>query len=73
MFDWREWLEYILKWAATSPWEFVFTILLCLSPFFFISAILAWKLAQEIEAKEKEKKKKAKREAAIKKKQQKAD
>lgn len=66
-FDWRLTLETVLRWAATNPWEFIFYVLMGLSPFFFISAILAWNLAKQIEVKEKEKKKKARREAAIKK------
>ncbi|XP_019631456.1 PREDICTED: small integral membrane protein 15-like [Branchiostoma belcheri] len=65
MADIPPWLEDILKWAATNPWEFIYYVLLCLSPFFFISALLSWKLAQQIDARDKEKKRKAKREANI--------
>ncbi|KAK3091805.1 hypothetical protein FSP39_022746 [Pinctada imbricata] len=65
--DWREILESTLKWAATDPWQFIYYVLLCLSPLFLISAILAWNLAKQIEAKEKEQKRKARREANIKK------
>lgn len=72
--DWRETLEDVVKWAATNPWDFIYYVLLCLSPFFVISALLAWQLAKQIENQEKEKKRKAKREANIAKaKRQKAD
>lgn len=63
--DWREMLMSMIKWAATDPWNFVYYVLLCLSPLFLISAVLAWNLAKQIEAKEKEQKKKTKREANI--------
>lgn len=56
--DWfKEYMASTLKWAATNPWEFIYYVLLCLSPLFFISALLAWNLAKEIDAKEKDKKK----------------
>ena len=61
----QEWFTYIVKWAATNPWEFIYYVLLCLSPLFFISAILAWNLAKQIEAKEKDKKKQSKRQKNI--------
>jgi len=57
----KEWLGQTIKWAATNPWEFIYYVLLCLSPLFFLSAILAWNLAKQIESKEKEKKKTSKR------------
>lgn len=63
--DWQSYLETVLKWAATNPWEFVYYVLLCLSPFFFISALLAWNLAKQIEAKEKDKKRQAKKQSNI--------
>lgn len=63
--DWKELLKTTLQFAATNPWEFIFYVLLCLSPFFFISALLAWQLAKQIEQQEKEKKRKARREANI--------
>lgn len=63
--DWRETLLEVLKYAAVNPWDFVFYVLLCLSPLFLISAILAYNLAKQIEAKEKEQKRKARREKNI--------
>jgi predicted solute-binding protein len=63
--DWRETLKAVLIFAGKNPWSFIYYILLCLSPFFALSAYLSWQLAKQIEAKEKEKKKKARREANI--------
>jgi len=54
-----------VKYAAHNPWQFIYYVLLVLSPLFFISAMLAWKLAKDIEHKEKERKRKAKRENNI--------
>jgi len=74
--DWRETLVEVLKFAAVNPWDFVFYVLLCLSPLFLISAILAYNLAKQIEAKEKEQKRKARRDkhiAKAKKKSEKTD
>jgi len=51
-----------VKYAAHNPWSFVYYVLLILSPLFMISAVLAWKLAKEIQHKEKDKKRKARRE-----------
>ncbi|BFY99168.1 hypothetical protein BsWGS_02208 [Bradybaena similaris] len=64
-YDLNDVLKETLKFAATNPWQFIYYVLLVLSPLFFISAILAWKLAKEIQHKEKDKKRKAKREANI--------
>lgn len=52
-----EWLVNILVWAGNDPWGFVGTVFLYLSPLFVISALLSWKLAKMIDAKEKETKK----------------
>ncbi|KAH3831756.1 hypothetical protein DPMN_105026 [Dreissena polymorpha] len=57
----KEWLVGILKWAATNPWEFIYYVLLCLSPLFLVSALLAWNLAKQIDAKEKGKKRAARK------------
>lgn len=65
MFDWKEWVDYFIRWAAESPMEFIYYVLLCLSPFLLISAILSWKLAKHIEAEEKKKKFKSRRNANI--------
>ncbi|XP_041358323.1 small integral membrane protein 15-like [Gigantopelta aegis] len=61
--DWNEMLKGLLVWAAQNPWQFIYYVLLCLSPLFLISAYLAWSLAKQIESKEKDKKKKSRREA----------
>lgn len=64
-YDLNEYLQSTIKFAATNPWQFIYYVLLVLSPLFLISAILAWKLAKEIQHKEKDKKRKAKRESNI--------
>jgi len=63
--DWRQLLQDLIVYAGTNPWQFVYYVLLCLSPFFAISAYLSWQLAKQIEAKDKDKKKRSKREANI--------
>lgn len=65
MFGWdlNEILKSVLQYAASNPWQFIYYVLLGLSPLFLISAVLAWQLAKQIEHKEKDKKRKAKREA----------
>lgn len=65
MSAWKEWLDSIVQWAAESPWEFIYYVLLGLSPFFLASAILSWKLAKHLEAEERKNKKKSKRNANI--------
>ena len=62
-YDLNELLLETIKYAARNPWQFVYYVLLILSPLFLISAVMAWKLAKEIQQKEKDKKRKAKREA----------
>lgn len=64
-FDWRKTLLDVVIFAGKDPWNFVFYVLLFLSPFFFISAYLSWYLAKQIEAEQKEKKKKLKKEANL--------
>jgi hypothetical protein len=54
-----------IVWAAQNPWEFLYYIFMGLSPIFFISLLLSWKLAKALEAQEREKKRKAKRENNI--------
>ncbi|KAK8786639.1 hypothetical protein V5799_023577 [Amblyomma americanum] len=65
MVDIKAWAESIVEWAAKSPGEFIYYVLLCLSPFFLISAFLSWKLAKHIEAEEKRKKQKSKKKANV--------
>lgn len=64
-YDLRELMLETVKFAAMNPWQFIYYVLLILSPLFFISAVLAWRLAKEIQHKEKDKKRRAKREANI--------
>jgi len=72
---WKGWADSILVWAATDPYDFLFKVLLCLAPLFFISSVLSFKLAKAIEKENKEKDKKEKMLASIakKKKSKKAD
>nr|ALS04958.1 small integral membrane protein 15 [Pseudodiaptomus poplesia] len=56
------WLESFLIWASKEPLDFLFYVLVFLSPFFCLSAYLSWKLCKEIEAKEAKRKRKAKKE-----------
>lgn len=63
MSTWKEWFDEIVKWAAENPWEFIYYVLLGLSPFFLASTILSWKLAKHIEAEERRKNKKSKKNA----------
>uniref|UniRef100_A0A914UJ43 Small integral membrane protein 15 n=1 Tax=Plectus sambesii TaxID=2011161 RepID=A0A914UJ43_9BILA len=51
-----EWLIY----AAKNPGEFVFYVLLILSPLFALSAYLSWKLSKAIQKENKDKKRKEK-------------
>lgn len=62
---WEGWLNTFILYAAQNPWEFLYYVLLCLSPFFFISILLSMKLAKALEAQEKEAKRKAKRDQNI--------
>ena len=52
-----QWIIDLVKYAGESPWEFITTLLLILSPLFIISSLLAWKLSTLIEKKEKKEKK----------------
>ena len=72
---WQGWADSIVLWAATEPYDFLFRVLLCLSPLFFISSVLSFKLAKALdkESKEKEKKEKMLASIAKKKKSKKAD
>ncbi|XP_047641647.1 small integral membrane protein 15-like [Phacochoerus africanus] len=60
MFNIKAWAEYIVEWPAKDPYGFLTTIILALTPLFSASAVLSWKLARVIEAREKEQKKKQK-------------
>ncbi|XP_055972163.1 small integral membrane protein 15-like [Sorex fumeus] len=60
MFDIKSWAKYVLEWAAKDPYDFLTTVILVHAPLFLASAVLSWKLAKMIEAKEKEQKNKQK-------------
>ncbi|KAI9540821.1 hypothetical protein NQZ68_037016 [Dissostichus eleginoides] len=65
MIDVRAWAEYVVEWAAKDPYGFLTTVILALTPLFIASALLSWKLAKMIEARDKEQKKKQKRQDNI--------
>lgn len=68
MFDreyWSKLFAELLVYAAENPWQFLYYVLLILSPFFLLSAFLSWKLAKAIEKEKYEKKAKAKRQEKI--------
>ncbi|XP_074934172.1 small integral membrane protein 15-like [Phalacrocorax aristotelis] len=60
MFHIKAWAEYIVEWAAKDPYGFLTSVIFALTPLFVISAALSWKLANMIEAREREQKKKQK-------------
>ncbi|XP_052026985.1 small integral membrane protein 15-like [Apodemus sylvaticus] len=57
MLDIKAWAEYVQRTSTT--------VVLALTPLFLASAVLSWKLAKMIEAREKEQKKKQKRQENI--------
>ncbi|XP_040074672.1 small integral membrane protein 15 [Ixodes scapularis] len=63
--DVKAWLDTVVRWAAESPGEFIYYVLLGLSPFFLISAFLSWKLAKHLEAEDKRKKQRSKKKANV--------
>lgn len=65
MIDIQGWAEYVVEWAAKDPYGFLTTVILALTPLFIASALMSWKLAKMIEAREKEQKKKQKRQENI--------
>ena len=56
---WEGWINTQVLAASRDPWNFLYYVFLCLSPFFCISAALSWKLSQQLEAQEKKRKRKA--------------
>jgi hypothetical protein len=46
---WEGYVNAFLLWAAKEPYTFLYYVLLFLSPFFFISAVLSYKLSRAIE------------------------
>ncbi|CAI9151114.1 unnamed protein product [Rangifer tarandus platyrhynchus] len=73
MFDLKAWADYVVEWAAKDPSGFLTTVLLALTPLFLASAVLSWKLAKMIEAREKEQKKQKRQENIAKAKRLKKD
>ncbi|KAG7332627.1 hypothetical protein KOW79_004461 [Hemibagrus wyckioides] len=65
MIDFKGWAEYVVEWAAKDPYGFLTTIILALTPLFIASALLSWKLAKMIEARDREQKRKQKRQENI--------
>ncbi|RNA11115.1 Small integral membrane 15 [Brachionus plicatilis] len=59
MFDinWQENITILIQYAGENPWQFLYYMLLILSPLFGLSAFLSYKLVQEIDKEEKENKK----------------
>ncbi|CDI97584.1 expressed protein [Echinococcus multilocularis] len=60
--DWKGWFAYkFIEWslfAVEDPWGFTSTILIFVTPLFFLSAIFSYKLAKILEKEEEEKKRK---------------
>ncbi|KAL7828801.1 hypothetical protein SRHO_G00324350 [Serrasalmus rhombeus] len=52
MIDIKAWAEYVVEWAAKDPYGFLTTVILALTPLFIASALLSWKLAKMIEARD---------------------
>lgn len=65
MIDVKAWAEYVVEWAAKDPYGFLTTVILALTPLFIASALLSWKLAKMIEARDREQKRKQKRQENI--------
>ncbi|KAL4630090.1 small integral membrane protein 15-like [Arapaima gigas] len=65
MIDVKAWAQYVVEWAAKDPYGFLTTVILALTPLFIASALLSWKLAKMIEARDREQKKKQKRQENI--------
>lgn len=55
---WEGWLNTFLLWASKEPFTFLYYVLLCLTPFFCISAYLSWKLSKDLEKREHRRKRK---------------
>ncbi|KAJ8285393.1 hypothetical protein GJAV_G00026310 [Gymnothorax javanicus] len=65
MIDLKAWAQYVVEWAAKDPYGFLTTVILALTPLFIASALLSWKLAKMIEARDREQKRKQKRQENI--------
>lgn len=59
---WKQWMLQLMIYAAKNPWEFIYYVLLCLTPFLVVSAVASYYLARDIEKREKKKKKALKKE-----------
>ncbi|XP_029413935.1 small integral membrane protein 15-like [Nannospalax galili] len=56
----RTWAECAVEGTAKDTCDFLTTVILALTPLFLARAVLSWKLAKMIEARDKELKKKQK-------------
>ncbi len=63
---WEGWANSWVLYAGENPYDFLFYVLMGLSPFFLLSMVLSLKLARDIEADEKARKRKAKKDAKTK-------
>uniref|UniRef100_A0A095CGR3 Small integral membrane protein 15 n=1 Tax=Schistosoma haematobium TaxID=6185 RepID=A0A095CGR3_SCHHA len=67
--NWSDWFSYIslkfVLYVAKSPWEFLTSILIILTPLMIICAYCSYKLAKELKRQEVDKKRKAKLTPAI--------
>ncbi|KAL5109288.1 Small integral membrane protein 15 [Taenia crassiceps] len=63
--DWKGWFAYkFIEWslfAVEDPWGFTSTILILVTPLFFLSAVCSYKLAKILEKEEEDKKRKARK------------
>ena len=62
---WKKWLAEVMTYAVQNPYQFIYYLLLCLSPLFLLSAVCAYYMMKEIEQKEKETKRKSKMKESI--------
>ncbi|XP_008847261.1 small integral membrane protein 15-like [Nannospalax galili] len=61
----KAWAGIVVERAAEDPFGFLTAVILALPPLFPASAVLSWKLAKMIEAREKEQKEKQKHQENI--------
>lgn len=43
------WFQSLVRMAATDPWQFLYSVLLLLTPLFVISLLLSWRLTKLLE------------------------
>jgi hypothetical protein len=59
----RGYAAWLLIYAAKNPWDFVYYVILCLSPFLIFSLFASMKMYRDLESKNKEKKRRARHSA----------